>query len=149
LIASDASLKGSRESIIRGGSAQIAEGIPLEEKISKKKAQKGTGQGQAKSQRRSLLIVSAEVKKLEKEAKAAKLAADKANKANTGKSKRSETEPSPGRPRSESSRRRRFIRSRKQQRQRNRKLSVGLGFDNFKSKRRVQDRYEFSDQEKL
>jgi hypothetical protein len=39
-----------------------------------------------------LLDVRAEVQKLEKEAKAAKIAADKANKAKAGNSKRSETE---------------------------------------------------------
>jgi hypothetical protein len=61
-IASDASSKGSRESRTRGDAAQIAKGIPLEEKFSKKQAKKGAGQGRADPQRRSLLIVSAEVK---------------------------------------------------------------------------------------
>jgi hypothetical protein len=51
-IASDASSKGSRESRTRGDSAQIAEGIPLEEKFSKKQAKKGAGQGRADPQRR-------------------------------------------------------------------------------------------------
>jgi hypothetical protein len=98
-IASDASSRGSRESRTRGDAAQIAEGIPLTEKFSKKQAKKGTIRGRADLQirtaalqRRSSLDVRAEVKKLEKEAKAAKIAADKASKAKTGDSKRSETE---------------------------------------------------------
>jgi hypothetical protein len=98
-IASDASFRGSRESRTRGDAAQIAEGIPLTEKFSKKQAKKGTGRGRADLQtrradlqRRSLLDVRAEVKKLENEAKAAKIAADKASKAKAGNSKRSETE---------------------------------------------------------
>jgi hypothetical protein len=88
-IASDASSKGSRESRTRGDSAQIAEGIPLEEKLSKKQSKKGAGRGRADPQRRSSLIVSAEEKKLEKEAKSDKIAADKANRAKAGNSKRS------------------------------------------------------------
>jgi hypothetical protein len=44
-IASDASLKGSRESRTRGDSAQIAKGKPLEEKFSKKQEKKGAGRG--------------------------------------------------------------------------------------------------------
>jgi hypothetical protein len=92
LLASGASSKGSRESRTRGDSEQIAEGIPLIEKLSKKQAKKGAGRGRADPQRRSSLGVRAEVKKLEKEAKAAKVAADKANKAKAGTSKRLETE---------------------------------------------------------
>jgi hypothetical protein len=80
LIASDASLKGSRESRTRGDAAQIAKGIPLTEKLSKKQVKKGAGRGRADLQRRSSLDVRAKVKKLEKEVKAAKIAADKANK---------------------------------------------------------------------
>jgi hypothetical protein len=98
-VALDASSRGSRESRTRGDAAQIAEGIPLSEKLSKKQAKKGTGRGRADLQirradlqRRSLLDVRAEVKNLEKEAKAAKIAADKASKAKTGDYKRSETE---------------------------------------------------------
>jgi hypothetical protein len=80
LIASDASSKGSRESRTRGDAAQIAKGIPLTEKLSKKQVKKGSGRGRADLQRRSSLDVRAKVKKLEKEVKAAKIAADKANK---------------------------------------------------------------------
>jgi hypothetical protein len=51
-IASDASSRGSRESRTRGDAAQIAEGIPLTEKFSKKQAKKGTGRGRADLQTR-------------------------------------------------------------------------------------------------
>jgi hypothetical protein len=91
-IASDASSKGSRASRTRGDAAQIAAGKPLEEKVSKKQEKKGAGRGRAPPQRCASIVVSAEVRKLNKEAKAAKLAADKADKENAGRSKRSETE---------------------------------------------------------
>jgi hypothetical protein len=90
-INSEASSKGSRTSRTRGDTAQIAAGKPLEENFSKKQEKKGAGRGRAPPQRRASIVESVEVRKLEKEAKAAKLAAEKADKENAGKSKRSET----------------------------------------------------------
>jgi hypothetical protein len=91
-ITSDTSSQGSTTSRTRGDAKQIAERKPLEAKVSKKLEKKGAGRGRAPPEECASIVVRAEVSKLNKEAKAAKLAADKAERENAGKSKHSETE---------------------------------------------------------
>jgi hypothetical protein len=88
-ITSDASSQGSRTSRTRGDAKQIAAGIPLEANVSKKLEKKGAGQGRGRAppERRASIVVRAKVSKLNKDTKAAKLAADNAEKENAGKSK--------------------------------------------------------------
>jgi hypothetical protein len=100
LITSNASTQGSKERTkrTRGDSKATVEGKTLETRVSRKQGKKdapgsGRGRGRGAEERRSSIVVQAEVNKLNrKDAKAAKIAAEKADIENESQSKRIDTQ---------------------------------------------------------